>query len=376
MTSDRKKLYIISFSILAALLVTLFIPNGSGRIFAALILLPSAIISLVFIKKRLAKSVNTNQIILIMAVSGAVYLTLYYLTAIPFGLTRTGYGFKADILFLYGIPSLIMIGSVEVIRHILCTQESKITPVIAYFIGLVSDVIICATIPAITNMTTFMNVVGLTLFPGFIYNLLYNYLARRYGYIPNAIYRALTTAAFFFIPYGTAVSDSMVSFANVVIPILLFIFIDSLYERKRRYALGNISPVRRVISGIVTVIVVILMTGVVMLVSNQFSYGALVVATESMTGEIDKGDVAIFESYEDQTIIEGQVIVFESSGRNIVHRVVDIQTINGIVRYYTKGDANEDMDAGYILSSDIIGLVYYKVPYIGYPTIWVRSLFK
>ena len=118
------------------------------------------------------------------------------------------------------------------------------------------------------------------------------------------------------------------------------------------------------------------MIGTVMLISNQFKYGALVIATDSMTGEIDKGDIVIYESYESQTVEEGQVIVFEKDSSYIVHRVVDIQIINGTARYYTKGDANEDNDAGYITKGSIVGLASYKLPFFGYPTLWLRSLFN
>ena len=156
---------------------------------------------------------------------------------------------------------------------------------------------------------------------------------------------------------------------------VIYFFIDSLFERKRRYALGQRSRFSRAVSKIITAVAVIIMIGTVMLISNHFYYGALVVATESMTGEINKGDVVITESYEDQTVTEGQVIVFADGDSKYVHRVVDIQIINGIKRYYTKGDANEDMDAGYITDSDIVGLVNYKIPAIGYPTLWLRGLF-
>ena len=44
-------------------------------------------------------------------------------------------------------------------------------------------------------------------------------------------------------------------------------------------------------------------------------------------------------------------------------------------RYYTKGDANEDLDAGFLYKTDIVGHVNYKIPYLGYPTLWFRSLF-
>jgi signal peptidase len=95
-----------------------------------------------------------------------------------------------------------------------------------------------------------------------------------------------------------------------------------------------------------------------------------------MTGELNKGDVAIYERYEDQFIIEGQVIVYEKNNSIIVHRVADIQIINGITRYYTKGDTNENLDVGFITDENIVGLVNLKLPYFGYPTLWVRSLFE
>ena len=60
----------------------------------------------------------------------------------------------------------------------------------------------------------------------------------------------------------------------------------------------------------------------------------------------------------------------------IVHRVADIQIINGTTRYYTKGDANEDLDTGFITDANIVGLVNYKLPFVGFPTLWIRSLFK
>ncbi|MBR2987205.1 MAG: signal peptidase I, partial [Clostridia bacterium] len=98
------------------------------------------------------------------------------------------------------------------------------------------------------------------------------------------------------------------------------------------------------------------------------------VATESMTGEINKGDAIIYTRYEDQPIEEGQVIVFERNRTKVIHRVVDIQNIDGVVRYYTKGDANEENDAGYVTESDIIGLTDHKIPLVGVPTIWIRDM--
>ena len=60
----------------------------------------------------------------------------------------------------------------------------------------------------------------------------------------------------------------------------------------------------------------------------------------------------------------------------IIHRVEKIENVDGVIRYYTKGDANESMDSGYITDAHIVGVINLKIKYIGYPTLWVRSLFK
>ena len=376
MAIDRKKLYIISSVTLAVLLLTLFAPMGRGRIIAAILLLPLAIISFINIKKRVALSINEKQVLLLVSFIGFLYFSFYYISAAYFGLVKSGYGIRPVIIFDFILPIAIIIVSVELIRHVLCVQGEKWGKVFAYFISLTSDVLICATIPSMTNMATFMDVVALTFFPGIFANLLYNYLSVRYGFWPNIIYKAFTVWAFYLIPYASAIADSLLGFVNLLLPIAIFIFIDSLYEKKRKYALGNASVLRKILSKILTVVALIIMLGTVMLVSNQFTYGAYVIATPSMTGELNPGDVALYEELDDRPVIEGDVIVFDKDGVVVVHRVEKIETINGITRYYTKGDANEDMDAGYILRSDIIGHVDNKIPYIGFPTLWMRNLFK
>ena len=376
MAIDRKKLYIISSVTLAVLLLTLFAPMGRGRIIAAILLLPLAIISLINVKKRVALSINEKQVLLLVSFIGFLYFSFYYISAAYFGLVRSGYGIRPVIIFDFILPIAIIIVSVELIRHVLCVQGEKWGKVFAYFISLTSDILICATIPSMTNMATFMDVVALTFFPGIFANLLYNYLSVRYGFWPNIIYKAFTVWAFYLIPYASAISDSLLGFVNLLLPIGIFIFIDSLYEKRKKYALGNASVLRKTLSKILTAVALIIMLGTVMLVSNQFTYGAYVIATPSMTGELNPGDVALYEELDDRPVIEGEVIVFDKDGVVVVHRVEKIETINGITRYYTKGDANEDMDAGYILRSDIIGHVDNKIPYIGFPTLWMRSLFK
>lgn len=371
MNADKKVLYIITTLSLAALLIALLLPGEySGRIAAAILLLPVAMLSYFLVKKRSILSLNKKQILLLMSAIGAVNLMLLYLTGLEFGFYKNPY---SNIRFLptHLIPTIAIVVASEFYRWIIRAQGDKAADILCYFACVVADALTFGNIYYLTTFNRFMDFAALTVFPAIIANLLYHYLSKRYGMLPNIVYRLFTTLYAYLIPVIPAISDSLLAFAKLFIPVIIYLFIDSLYEKKRRYALVKKSK----LAPVITAAAVIILAGFVMLISNQFKYGALVIATESMTGEINKGDAAIFESYDGQIVKEGQVIVFEKSDSMIVHRVVDIQKINGQNRYFTKGDANEDLDAGYITSGEIRGLVNFKVPYIGYPTLWLRSLF-
>ena len=368
---------IFSASVFAVLLIAFIVPLGeTGRIVAAVLLLPAAALIPLFIKKRTILSINKNQVLLIMTVIALLYVMIFYLTGLEFGFQSNLYQLNFGNFFKYLLPIAVIIVSSEIVRFVLLAQRDKPTSALCYLSCVLADMLICSNIPYVTSFARFMDLIAGALFPALIFNFLYNYLSKRYGLYPNLAFRAITTLHAYIFSVTSGIPESLVNMFRILLPFAIYFFIDALYEKKIRLALGNRSRVWRIASRVLTVIVVILMVGTIMLISNQFYFGAYVVATESMTGELNKGDVAIYESYENQLIIEGQVIVFEKDDSMIIHRVADIKIINGNTRYYTKGDVNEDFDYGYITDADIVGLVNLKLPYLGYPTIWIRSLFS
>ena len=375
--TDRKVNLIASASLFAALLIALLLPIGeSGRIFAAILLLPAAIAIPYFVKKRPILSINKNQVLLIITVIALLYVMLYYLSGTEFGYYQNPYRLTLSNFWRFFLPIATIIVSTEIVRYVLMAQKDFLTRALCYLSCLIADMLIVSNIPSVRNFNQFMDLVAGAVMPALLSNLLYNYLSKRYGMYPNIVFRAVTILHAYTFSVTSGIEASLVNMFKLFLPIIIYLFIDALFEKKVRYALGNISPVWKVASAILTAIVVIIMVGTVMLISNQFKYGSLVIATESMTGELNKGDVVMFEKYDNQVIEEGQVIVFEKNRSMIVHRVVEIEIINGVPRYYTKGDANEDRDSDYITDAEIVGVISIKLPYFGYPTIWMRSLFK
>lgn len=372
MYKDKKILYAVSVSILSVLLLAWLITDGSGRTLAALLLLPSAVLTALLIRKRNSPSYNKWQVLMLTTVIAVMFLVILYMTGLHFGFIRPTYLFSFKNLVEVVLPIAIIIVSSEIIRRILCAQDDRVAGALGYLICLLGEMLIVSSLSGIRTFNQFMDMVGMTIFPAVTANLLYHYLAKRYGILPNLVFRLLTTLYAYILPVVPAIPDSLLSFIMLALPFAVYLFLDMLYERKLKFARHR----KPIVSYLIVGVVMSLMLATVMLTSNQFRFGSLVIATESMTGELNKGDTVIFDKEDEGAIQIGQVIVFERNNSLFVHRVVNIKVIDGETQYFTKGDANDEMDPGYVTRSLIVGVAKGKIPYMGYPTLWMRSLFE
>jgi signal peptidase len=108
--------------------------------------------------------------------------------------------------------------------------------------------------------------------------------------------------------------------------------------------------------------------------SGLFHYHAIAIASGSMTPKILKGDVVVVEKVEPNTLEVGQVIAYRRDNSIIVHRLIKILTVGDEIFYYTQGDANDFVDNCKITKDMIIGVVDLRIPFIGYPTVWLNNL--
>lgn len=370
--TDKKQLYIISAAILCALLLSLFLPVNNFKWVFALLLSASAAAVVLMVKKRSILSINKKQVILLAAIIAVLYVTLYYLTGIYFGFFASPIRLSWSSLVKNIFPISLIIIAIEIIRAVLVAQKSRLVSVIAYISCVIVHLHINCNLSAISTLDGFMDIVGMTLLPALSWGLLFHYLAYRYGMYPNIIL-GLTTALYaYLIPYVPAMPEALAAFLKLVIPLAIYLFLHSLYEKKRFFSARK----SKIVSAVCTTLSIAFMISIVMLISCQFRYGLMVIGSSSMTGELNVGDAIIYERYDGQAIEKGQVIVYQKNNSRVIHRVVDIQIINGETRIYTKGDANPTQDTGYITPSDIVGVTETKIAYIGYPTVWLTEIFE
>ena len=97
-------------------------------------------------------------------------------------------------------------------------------------------------------------------------------------------------------------------------------------------------------------------------VPSIFGYSSLMVATGSMSGTIEEGDLIIIRDTGDYKI--GDIVTFFQDGDDIptTHRIYNIDE-NG--NWKTRGDANNSYDKRSITNDEIIGEVVLVIPYVG-----------
>lgn len=372
MKRDKLRLYIIETILLIILCLAFFVPNIFDKKILAIFLTLIAVITKLLIKKKKALSFNRNQVAWLMVAFAVIYLVVFYLMGIYFGYYKapTVFGFKTIYNFI--LPFTIIIFASEFIRKTLIIQKGKTSKVLLTISMILIDLVIYSGVYDIFKLDDMLTIIGFILFASIACNLLYNYISFRFGSKGIIIYRMITILYAYLIPYIPDIYIFFRSFLRMIYPYIIYLTLEYTYS-KSNYAVAYKDKKKNIIS---TTVLVIIMSMLIGLISCQFKYGVLVIGSGSMTGTIDKGDAVIFKTYNKKNIIEkGEIIIFNKDQIKTVHRIINIENINGEIRYYTKGDANQTIDSGYVTSDDIIGTTIFKIKYIGYPTLWLRDIF-
>lgn len=381
MKNSKLKVLILESLLVIILFFALFASNIITRKVLSIIMLVYMLIVYICLKKRIISSIYKKQVTILMTIFALIYLGIFYLMGFYFGFERAKVLLSLWSIFRFIVPLTIIIVSSEIIRKVFLSQNLKIdikgrkfdvSLILTYISMVLVDLAVYTGVYDLTNLDDFLVAIGFVLFASLSCNLVYNYISSRFGSMGNIIFRLITVLYMYIIPVEPNVYIFFRSFFRMIYPYVIYLILDRMYS-KNDFAVSYNEKRNNFIGNSVLFIVIILL---IMLISCQFRYGILVVGSRSMTGTVNKGDAIIFESYKEQDISNGQVIIFDYNDTQTIHRVIDVKEVNGETRYYTKGDANKTADKDYRTKDDIQGLVKLKVQYIGYPTLWVRDLFN
>ena len=273
----------------------------------------------------------------------------------------------------YILPIGTIIVTSEIMRNVFVAQNTKATKFITFVIMVLIDISIYANVYDLNDFDTFVETIGFTLFASISTNLLYNYTTSRYGSLPIIIYRLLTVLYVYIIPYIPNVYIFFRCVLRTIYPYVIYLLLEYTFASKK-IAVAYTNK-KKVLVG--KILVCSMAVGITMLVSCEFKYGLLMIGSGSMTGTINMGDGMIYETYDGKkNLEEGDIVMFNARGIKVVHRIIEKKVVNGQEQFITKGDANNTKDDGYITKSDVIGLYICRLPYAGYPSLWLRDIFS
>lgn len=108
-------------------------------------------------------------------------------------------------------------------------------------------------------------------------------------------------------------------------------------------------------------------------VPNLFGIESRIALSGSMEPEIHTGAlVYVDKDFNSDDIYVGNIIAFKiNDGTPVIHRIASVDEENQEVM--TKGDANENEDFAPVPYENIIGVLKWNIPYIGYPIYYITN---
>jgi len=102
----------------------------------------------------------------------------------------------------------------------------------------------------------------------------------------------------------------------------------------------------------------------------------VVVTSGSMSPTLERGHLLVLQRQAPEDVEVDDIIVFNAAWHTeapVVHRVIERVYVNGEYRYTTQGDNNPNPDHPWTLHENIVGVVVFAIPYLGYITLILQE---
>jgi signal peptidase len=322
-------------------------------------------------RHRYWKSICIEVIIFVLG-----YFLIYYLSGLLFSFYKPINYYTISGITKYIIPLIITIILEEILRYLMLTKSegSKVLIIFTCSLFVLFDLLNVYSIMTFKTPYTIFMFIALSLLPTISKNVVCSYMALKSGYKPPILYSLVMTLYTYLLPIVPNPNEYIYAVFQLIAPFILLYRVYVFFKFDRDEDIVRKYHKVRFIAFIPSTMIILFL---VYITSGYFYYHAIVIGSGSMVPNIYKGDVVVIEKIDRKkydNIEIGQVIAYHYKDRIIVHRLVKKIKVNNENIFYTKGDANNDIDNYKITEDMIYGIVNTKIPYIGYPTVWLNNL--
>lgn len=375
-----KKSYIrvlaLEILILLALLfnsfLTIFITRYMTVVFYALCILAFRLL-FKFEKDRHLQT-NSTLIYICMYLLGA--LVIYFVFGIFSGFIRNAnyydfYGMKTFI-----IPILLTALLKEFLRYQVLqkTERNKLLIICTIVLFIFADISNAVYYADFSDAYDVLVFIGLNLLPSIGRNVVCTLITLKTGYKPAMLFSAFLDLYKYLLPIVPDFSEYVESVFNLLLPsVLAVLLVKHFKDRLDEDLESKVIEKRSILPTLVGIVIIGIL---VYFTSGYFSYQAIAIASGSMNPTYDRGSVVIIKKVDNNydEIEVGEILAYEYESTIITHRIVNIVEAEGKRYFYTKGDANDDVDNYKIEEEMVIGTINTYIPFLGYPTVLLSEL--
>jgi len=299
------------------------------------------------------------------------FFILYFLLGIFIGIKVQNNYYTWQWISSRTLPLLIYIILREILRYNIVRKisDDKVCMFLSILLLILMDLSCSITYAPLNTKYEVLRFITVTLNPIIAKNISYSYIINNTGYKPILFFDILFTMYPYILPFVPNPSEYMASIINMLAPVLYVFRIERFYSSKEKYTTTGQYYKKKLNDFFIPVTIAIIL---VYFFSGYFRYYAIAVASQSMSPTLELGDLVILDQKQ-KNLKEDDIIAYKRKDKIIIHRINKIASINNVNYYYTKGDNNEHMDDIVIEPEMIIGKVKFKVPYVGYPTVWFNK---
>ena len=138
------------------------------------------------------------------------------------------------------------------------------------------------------------------------------------------------------------------------------------------------SGVKKAWNFVTTILLVVLIILAVLLVGVRIvGFDVYTVLSGSMEPTYHTGSVIYVKDVDYTELEEGDVITFMLDEETLAtHRIVEVVPDDEdptVLRYRTKGDANDVVDGSLVHYKNVVGMPIFTIPYLGYFASWIQN---
>ena len=377
MKKGFNKILILEIILLIFLLFNSFVFKIANMYVISGIMLPFLILMIVlngFEKDnyRYKKDVLLNIIIFLL-----MYYFITYFLGLFSGFVKSSYSLSFINIIKNTFPVIALILISELMRYVLFNKTKRNLPclIIGCLLFVMVDVNTMVHIYDVKTALGITKMICLVVFPSITKNIFLTYLTMKVGYKNGIIYRLITEISTYLLPIFPDFGEYINVLLKTVLPIAIMARLNNMFNY---YSVRKIKDSRYNSRKLVlySVITFALLT-IVLLTSGLFTYQALTIGSGSMSPAIEKGDVIVLKSMKNEEarkIKKGDVLVYNHDNKIIVHRVIKKSNNGETISFKTKGDYNNTKDSWTVKQEDVIGIVKFRIRWVGMPTVALNEL--